>query len=1364
MSTSNTTESIELQDLNLEGQNSNLQESPKNPDAISTTEIIIAITVPEEYDLKKICKCFTCCNGKSKVIDFLKFKSKEKFINKSSIISSVLRKNENEKFWDEENLKEVMNTYLEDDNDCLEDFFSILMFDWLEYEKKSNKCYFLREKFNAFKEAFYNPTVVIESNKNLNSNLHLNNVHHPGSSNTKTDKPIQHNSSENQTQDTEQEPLISGQEPLIKGQELLNEAQSSSTSDQQGGSQTPSTSEQIPKSCKIFEKLLKVIKDKNLERYHYTCLKIIYYYADEISKSSDEERTNFSLEVHNIITKVLKIETNDEYKVKILKVLVIFLKNVDTYPNTKKSIKDFLMQKQPPNEDSIFYDLMLAHCDRLFFNLVFSLKEDSILDFKDDYKNYIKTYKGYFGEYWSFAIKENGQLLYLLTKMCGFDETGMFILNETEEAVLKSSITSHFTDVAEFQAIFNKPFNKSDKAKYEELKTFVDKNLCTKHEIYVDSINSEIFEKKFKNSAQVKRLLFGRENYESKSIFEEILSQEILKYHVSNFDDLLNYIWNEFKLWNIPQILTLKNSLGMRYIDYVFKFCHENQMIQFLNIEYSKIYKGTHKPLKCMMLKSSLRPIKSIKDSTYDAKGTNNNFDGFRVQNFAKTIIDFQCILIKDTKENDDYQYEAHNLSNILYLLEEMHQYCSSNTENNRVIEEVFNYKPTKDFYFLVPKFWFTLGLMMIHWNYYIKIDKDQILIFPSNDEELPELTSICTKNPFLYLISLIVIKKYDQFLKDFPEKIKESVTNYKTSAESKKVDVEHVTTNFCFVFLYGAIKANQKEIVKQMFAFNSFAVNIHEFPSNMNPEEIHEFILKIYLENKSQFGKDVEIPEDWITYKVFKEFLDSRITNQGNFYKINCKFLLPLESQDETLDKKDDNAVFYEDYHTIKYILGSYKLKLLIAHPVMETIVRTKIEKYDRIFFWNLMLFIICYIIPTICIAYILHSDKENAEISEAASRTIISFSAIRLGFLFTREFLQLIAVYGWKKYFKKYSNYIEISLIILCMTTLIIFYISQVTFYNLLTTLESLNIALTVFSTLNLYLIFKFTIHIKCFFMAFKAYFLILCFLLPLSIGAILLIFILFNKPNEGKIEDFHHLNTTIIKYFIMYNGELGINASDLIGIVQIITIAIVIMFAITKSNLILAIVLDDVQKTIRQAKEITLKKNAQKYVDFAEKIEKLYNSYSNALDDSKDRFSWTRLQIRVIRFFIGKYNHIHKINYFHLDKRTRNVYINEQKPLFGHGFFSLKFWRSDVKLIQWLSDFIGLNLKLDSNTFDEIEEIVERKIENEKNEEIDKLNNEIKRMQDEINNLNRATHARSQKGFVPPLNVLNRSKSTT
>jgi len=74
-----------------------------------------------------------------------------------------------------------------------------------------------------------------------------------------------------------------------------------------------------------------------------------------------------------------------------------------------------------------------------------------------------------------------------------------------------------------------------------------------------DFINVLGFMEVFQNKLKIRKLLFGRKDVRSKSIFEEILSKCVLidgKWN-EDYAKLLSYIWHEFRLWEVPEIYTM---------------------------------------------------------------------------------------------------------------------------------------------------------------------------------------------------------------------------------------------------------------------------------------------------------------------------------------------------------------------------------------------------------------------------------------------------------------------------------------------------------------------------------------------------------------------------------------------------------------------------------------------------------------------------------------------------------------------------------------------------------------------------------------------------------------------------------------
>lgn len=86
-----------------------------------------------------------------------------------------------------------------------------------------------------------------------------------------------------------------------------------------------------------------------------------------------------------------------------------------------------------------------------------------------------------------------------------------------------------------------------------------------------DSLNTSNFKKKLKNTTKIRRLIFGRKDLNSESFFEKFWSIKIddLDYDKELSDDeifrdnqyleCVYNIWNEFRLWEKPEIMILVN-------------------------------------------------------------------------------------------------------------------------------------------------------------------------------------------------------------------------------------------------------------------------------------------------------------------------------------------------------------------------------------------------------------------------------------------------------------------------------------------------------------------------------------------------------------------------------------------------------------------------------------------------------------------------------------------------------------------------------------------------------------------------------------------------------------------------------------
>lgn len=209
----------------------------------------------------------------------------------------------------------------------------------------------------------------------------------------------------------------------------------------------------------LFLKLCEIIDDDVKMEFHYVCLIIIYFTIDELNNYDDE--ITFSIEEN--IELVLKMK-NQEYKIEILKIFVVFWKY---YGNDELKEKILGVIDQELQLKSIFKVSLSSinrQCSKDFFRLSILLKENRLKMFEIEFDKYICTYQRLYGEYWKVAMKFNSRLLYWIAESRKLLKTVEFILHKCSFIDLNSTIVTSFEEVAEFCVIFNEPLNEQDKA------------------------------------------------------------------------------------------------------------------------------------------------------------------------------------------------------------------------------------------------------------------------------------------------------------------------------------------------------------------------------------------------------------------------------------------------------------------------------------------------------------------------------------------------------------------------------------------------------------------------------------------------------------------------------------------------------------------------------------------------------------------------------------------------------------------------------------------------------------------------------------------------------------------------------------
>lgn len=621
----------------------------------------------------------------------------------------------------------------------------------------------------------------------------------------------------------------------------------------------------------------------------------------------------------------------------------------------------------------------------------------------------------------------------------------------------------------------------------------------------------------------------------------------------------------------------------------------DRKMIVFCNPDNEGNINNRGKTMNCMMLKNALYRDIYEQDTTIE---------------YGSSLIHFHLKTIE--KKNTDYYI---NFNNFLYLLEEFSQYNQDCLDRNHkflndIFIQVLKKQPEElnDIQEIqLPRKHNTIGLLMIFLDF--SMDK------------LPKSDGIPESMPFFNLLTLILNKKkeknedkfIDEFEKEFLSLEKFYSTNFKVpniyDRKNNKIlhkfhFYEKFSSWFSLILLYAAIKTKQKKIIDKLFEFNNFLICELEFPPNMIVDEIHQYTVHKFLECKYELARS-NFPRTWITYDVMKKFLDSRITIQDNYLKVDFRFLLPYFSYDDNVDsneyadEKELLNVFDEDFQTAKYILDDSILKPLLTHPIMEIFIRVKFQKYMWLYIFHFICFILFYIIPSVWFSCLNHNCGLSC-ISLKLSMTSFIYITI-ITTLIRSITIQYYDSISMSDIFDR--SLIFLSFCIFLMTLLHKLYGIQHQMTLLI--FEALNVILMTIGTTFFLPFFNFPIYMKSFRIVLSRLINIAIVFMPLVMTCVLLLFIHFDKSFGPENEDFLTLNSTFYKYTMMYFSGVTIEKIDTLNVARWIIAVLVIVFTVSQTNLIMSMIIDDIQNLMKQSKKYILTVLAEKYTNIAQII---------------------------------------------------------------------------------------------------------------------------------------------------------------
>lgn len=302
----------------------------------------------------------------------------------------------------------------------------------------------------------------------------------------------------------------------------------------------------------VFNRLFLILENELLRGYHYICIKIIYVYFDKLKWS--DQPTITPEDLIYAIKGTLGIN-NDELKRKILRILVVYLKCSDNcYSEIKNVILSLFENVLIVSRCTISYRTIVRQCDGFFFELVFLLQEKNICTFKQKLIKFVENCKSWFGEFWSYQIRDSLKFLYKIAEDHLLISTKEFIINFLPNTDLTSFVTE-FNELSPFYCILD-DLSEEEQHKLAVLTDFVENSLIIIDDDVTAYNNCSGFKRLFKNNELTKKLLFGRLDLYSDSLFEKILRKPKLPYTYED-EYVLNYIWTEFQLFTLPCLFTM---------------------------------------------------------------------------------------------------------------------------------------------------------------------------------------------------------------------------------------------------------------------------------------------------------------------------------------------------------------------------------------------------------------------------------------------------------------------------------------------------------------------------------------------------------------------------------------------------------------------------------------------------------------------------------------------------------------------------------------------------------------------------------------------------------------------------------------
>lgn len=211
--------------------------------------------------------------------------------------------------------------------------------------------------------------------------------------------------------------------------------------------------------CQLFDDE----KEKFRCYSHYKSFCEILYHSEEFA---DQDCFNEGDTVDRVIEAALEIK-NYEYKIKILKVLMVYWnrrKIFDKlkYEKIKEQILSMLISSTSESIYKMSENFIEYECNKSYFELCFLLKQNQLKKFEFQLEIFIEKCKKFYGDYWKYAIKNDGRYIKEVAENRKYYKTSEFIFHKCPFIELNSNIITEFEEHNDLIYVFGVNIEKED--------------------------------------------------------------------------------------------------------------------------------------------------------------------------------------------------------------------------------------------------------------------------------------------------------------------------------------------------------------------------------------------------------------------------------------------------------------------------------------------------------------------------------------------------------------------------------------------------------------------------------------------------------------------------------------------------------------------------------------------------------------------------------------------------------------------------------------------------------------------------------------------------------------------------------------